>query len=178
MYLWDGRNIYFMGFMATGKSKVGRELARLLGWSFTDTDSLVEQQAGKSISRIFADEGEPQFRQLESKVIQDIAGRKQWVIALGGGAIMNDGNWQLISQSGITICLNASVDVLCRRIAEKDHRPLMANASAEEQRQRILSLMEKRSPYYEKAQYHFESREDVAAKDLAQQIFLFLRDEP
>ncbi len=164
--------------MATGKSKVGRELARLLGWSFTDTDSLVEQQAGKSISRIFTDEGEPRFRQLESQVIQDIADRKQWVIALGGGAIMNDGNWQLISQSGITICLNASVDVLCKRIAEKNHRPLMANASAEEQRQRILSLLEKRSPYYQKAQFHFESREEVAAKDLAQQIFLFLRDEP
>jgi len=167
-----------MGFMATGKSKVGRELARLLGWPFTDTDSLIEQQACKSINRIFADEGESHFRRLENQVIREIAGRKQWVIALGGGAIMNDGNWQLISQSGITICLNASVDVLCKRIAEKDHRPLMANASAEEQRQRIISMLEKRSPYYQKAQYHFESREEVAAKDLAQQIFFYLRDEP
>jgi len=178
MYPWDGRNIYFMGFMATGKSRVGRELARLLGWPFTDTDSLIEQRAGKSISRIFADEGEPRFRQLESEVIREIADRKQWVVALGGGAVMNDGNWQVISQSGLTICLNASVDVLCKRIAEKDHRPLMANASAEELRQRIISMLERRSPFYQKAQYHFESREEVPAKDLAQQIFIYLRDEP
>jgi shikimate kinase len=178
LYPWDGKNIYFMGFMATGKSKVGKELSKLLGWSFADTDSLIEEIAGKSVSRIFGEDGEPHFRQLEKQVIKEVASQKQMVIALGGGAVVNEENWQLLSQSGLTICLNASIDLLCKRIAEKDHRPLMANASPAELKQRVETLLAKRAPFYQKAQYCFVSLEEVTAKELAIHIFTKLRDEP
>jgi len=126
MYPWDGKNIYFMGFMATGKSNVGRELSRLLGWPFYDTDTLIEQRAGKSISDIFDTEGEEFFRKLERQVVYEVAQTREQVIALGGGAILDDRNWNIISESGVTICLTASVDLLYKRISKKSHRPLVA----------------------------------------------------
>ena len=108
-------NIYLLGFMATGKSKVGRIIAERLGWKFIDTDDEIEAMAGRTISNIFSTEGETYFRKLEKQVINRISELKTCVIALGGGAVVDEENWQKISQNGLTIRIQASPDVVLAR---------------------------------------------------------------
>ncbi|HPR88554.1 MAG TPA: shikimate kinase [bacterium] len=178
MYPWDGKNVYFMGFMGTGKSKVGRAFARLIGRPFADTDDLIVARAGMDIRAIFTAKGEESFRALEDEVVQEICGRQQWVISLGGGAVMRPNNWSLICATGITICLEASLEVLTNRLSRKRERPLVQGLGAEALRRRIEDLYAERAPIYQQAHYHFESREEVTASQLAETIFLYLRDEP
>lgn len=177
MYPWDGKNVYFIGFMATGKSRVGEQFARLLGRPFVDTDSLIEKQAGVSISLIFSQHGETYFRQLEKKVVDYISHKNNHVVALGGGAVIDEENWQKISNSGLVICLTASPNLLYDRIAKKSHRPLMANTSPAELLAKIKSLLAQREPHYAKAQYCFESSSALSPKQLAVKIYEKLVDE-
>ena len=177
MYPWDGKNVYFIGFMATGKSRVGQEFARLLGRSFIDSDDLIEKRAGMSISDIFSGEGEYAFRQLEIKIVREISEKKNQVVALGGGAIIDEENWSKIADSGLTICLTASADLLYDRISRKSHRPLMASSSAEELLAKINSLLSKREPYYARADYCFASSSALSPKKLAVKIYEQLLDE-
>lgn len=178
MYPWDGKNVYFMGFMGTGKSKVGRAFARLLGRPFADTDDLIVERASMEIRAIFAQKGEAWFREQEDAVVQEICGRSGWVFSLGGGAVMRPANWSRITETGLTICLEASIEVLVSRLSRKRERPLVEGLDAAALRQRIEALYAERAPVYRQAQYHFESREEVAAWQLAETIFLYLRDEP
>jgi len=178
MYPWDGKNIYFMGFMGTGKSKVGRAFARLLGWPFADSDDLIVARAGMPVDEIFRQRGEEGFRALEDEIVDEISRRSQWVISLGGGAVMREGNWQKLDASGVTICLEASLEVLTRRLGRKNDRPLVRGLTGEALASRITELYTLRAPVYARAHYHFESFEEVTAADLAEQIFLYLRDEP
>jgi len=177
MYPWDGKNIYFLGFMGTGKSHVGKALAKLLGWPFEDTDHLIEKKAGLRIEQIFAVKGEPHFRALEDQVIEEIAEKRHWIFSLGGGAVVREQNWQLIEKTGLTICLHADREVLYQRLARKSHRPLIKGLAPDAMRQRINSLLAERQPYYDRAQYTFESSEKIRAEELAEQIFTQLRDD-
>ncbi len=177
MYPWDGKNVYFIGFMATGKSRVGQEFARLLGRPFVDSDALIEESAGMSISDIFATKGEPAFRQLEIKAVGEISEKKNQVVALGGGAVIDEKNWQKISDSGLIICLTASADLLYDRISRKSHRPLMANSSPEELLAKIKSLLAQREAHYVKAQYCFKSSSALSPKQLALKIYEKLLDD-
>jgi shikimate kinase len=178
MYPWDGKNVYFIGFMGTGKSRVGKAFADLLGWPFADTDALIEDETGLRVSEIFSQSGEPAFRTLENEMVERICGKKQWVISLGGGAVMRDENWRKIQNSGLTICLNADSAVLFKRLARKGQRPLLDGLTDDALYERIVSLLKMREPIYQQAHYHFESREEVSARDLAEKIFLYLQDEP
>ncbi len=171
MLPWTGKNIYFLGFMASGKTRIGNEFARLLGWPFHDTDKLIEEKAGKKISRIFEEEGEAAFRNLETQVIKEAALKKNNVIALGGGAVLRDENWRYISASGVTICLTAPVEILSKRIARSQHRPLMANLSDEERVARIKEMLAERQPYYDRAQFTFKSFDDRPVDDFVRHIF-------
>jgi shikimate kinase/3-dehydroquinate synthase len=178
MYPWDGKNVYFMGFMGTGKSKVGRSFANLIGRPFTDTDDLIVERTGMPIHVIFKEKGAAWFRALEDEIVQEISGRTEWVVSLGGGAVMREQNWHLIRNSGITICLEASNEVLTSRLARKRERPLVDGLSDEALSLRIRELYEQRAPVYQQADYHFESLEAVSAPEFAEKIFLILRDEP
>ncbi|HQG45723.1 MAG TPA: shikimate kinase, partial [bacterium] len=171
MYPWDGKNVYFMGFMGTGKSKVGRAFARLLGRPFADTDDLIVERAGMDIRTIFAQKGEAWFRACEDEVVQEICGRSAWVFSLGGGAVMQPANWARICETGLTICLEASIEVLISRLSRKRGRPLVQDLDDAALRRRIEELYAEREPVYRQAQYHFESREEVAAWQLAENIF-------
>ncbi|NIA31597.1 MAG: shikimate kinase [Actinobacteria bacterium] len=176
MYPWDGKNVYFIGFMATGKSRVGQEFARLLGRSFVDSDALVEERAGMSISDIFARNGESAFRRLERETVKEIAEKKNQVVALGGGAVIDEKNWRKIIDSGLTICLTASADLLYDRISRKSHRPLMAGSSPAELWTKIKSLLAQREPYYARADYCFASSSALSPKKLAVKIYEQLLD--
>lgn len=177
MYPWDGKNIYFTGFMGTGKSAVARHFARLLGRSFFDTDALIEIEAQMTISEIFTRQGESKFREMEKQKVQRLAREKEIVVALGGGAIMDSDNWRELQKSGLTVCLFAKLDVLYERLGRKKDRPLMAGYSADALRQHIAALLAERQPFYDLATYQFESLPDKTPQQTAEEIYIALRDE-
>ena len=143
-------NITLIGFMGTGKTAVGKRLARRLGWTFVDVDSLIVASAKESVAKIFAEHGEAVFRRLEARMIRRAArGRKQ-VIATGGGAFVNPENRQLLRAVGPVVCLTASPTVILRRVKPTlRSRPLLANARAP--LARIQQLMRQRAAAYAKA---------------------------
>ena len=141
------KNIILIGFMGTGKTKVGKQVAQNLGWRFIDTDTLVEQEAKLPISEIFGRFGESRFRELERKVIHEVASTQQAVIATGGGAIVNPENLKALRQNGFLVCLEASPEAILSRVAASD-RPLLKGGAP---RERIEQLMAIREPYYAQA---------------------------
>jgi shikimate kinase len=119
------RTIALVGLMGVGKSSVGRRLASALTLPFRDTDSEVEAAAGRSISDIFAELGEPAFREGERRVIGRLLDQPAHVLATGGGAFVNDETRQLIKTKAVSVWLKADLDILARRVARKDNRPLL-----------------------------------------------------
>ena len=120
------RTITLVGLMGVGKSSVGRRLASALGLPFRDADLEVEAAAGRSIPDIFADLGEPAFREGERRVIARLLDEPPHVLATGGGAFMNPETRALIKARSISVWLKAELDVLARRVSRKDNRPLLA----------------------------------------------------
>ncbi|HBR16389.1 MAG: hypothetical protein A3G39_06425 [Deltaproteobacteria bacterium RIFCSPLOWO2_12_FULL_43_16] len=144
------KNIILTGFMGTGKSSVGRRLARELNLKFIDTDDLIEKEAGIPIAQIFSQFGEAYFRRLESKVVNKISSDTDVVISTGGGAIVNPENLEALKKSGIVICLTASIDAILIRIGEGDERPLVSQG---DKREVISNLLQVREPFYKKADF-------------------------
>ncbi len=120
-------NVVLTGFMGTGKSRVGREVARCLGRPFVDMDAEIEARAGKSIPRIFAEEGEAAFRRMEAGLCRELGGRSGLVIATGGGALLDPSNRAAMGSNGVLICLTASAGEIHRRVSGGDApgRPLL-----------------------------------------------------
>lgn len=138
-------NIVLTGFMGTGKSAVGRRLAEKLQAAFVDVDTEIQKQAGRSISAIFAEEGESAFRSLERKVIQEVAARDRTVIATGGGALLAAENRELLKKAGILVCLTARTGTLLERLKDDTTRPLLAGENVSE---RVERLMKEREAVY------------------------------
>jgi shikimate kinase/3-dehydroquinate synthase len=135
-------NIVLVGFMGTGKSSVGQELARRLQWPFIDTDAEVERETGLSIPDIFRHYGEGYFRKKEQDIIQRVMQGKRQVIATGGGAVIKKENRQLFRSHGIVICLRADPEVIWDRVREKDDRPLLQG------REQVAKLLAERELFY------------------------------
>ncbi len=140
-------NIVLMGLMGCGKSSVGRITARLLGFQFIDTDHLISDAAGCTIPEIFAKEGEQGFRQRESAVLRSLVGTRHSVIATGGGIITQPVNLPLLKHLGFITWLEAEVDLLVRRTAGNNDRPLLRGE--EPPRQKLQSLLLQRGPIYQ-----------------------------
>src|SRR5208283_10092 len=100
-------NLVLIGYRATGKTTLARHLAQRLGWDWIDADVEVEQRAGKSIARVFAEDGEPAFRDLEAAVIADLCRKPRLVLAAGGGAPMREESRRSMRQSGHVVWLTA-----------------------------------------------------------------------
>lgn len=141
-------NIYLVGFMATGKTAVGKELAGKKKWQFVDLDGLIELREKRTIADIFSQEGEPYFRRVESRVLKEVAGEKKFVVACGGGIVINKENIKLMKETGILICLTAAPEVILRRTGGSSHRPLLNVSSPKKQIELLLKL---RAPYYAQA---------------------------
>lgn len=142
-------NLFLIGYRGCGKTTVAQELARRLGWKWVDADVELEKRAGKSIKQIFAESGELAFRDLESAVVADLAGRERQIIALGGGAILREQNRQALAGRGLVIWLHASPETLFARISADpttgERRPnLTAGGGLEE----IRTLLDQRTPLY------------------------------
>ena len=142
------RNIILTGFMATGKSSVGRGLAVRLGYDFVDLDSLIEAEAGMPVPQIFTTRGEAAFRELEARMVEHAAGRTDCVIATGGGAIVNPRNLEALKRSGIVITLTANPEIILSRIGSEEDRPMLRGG---EKRERIRLLLQERAPAYARA---------------------------
>ncbi len=142
------RNIILAGFMATGKSSVGRRLAIVLGYDFLDLDTLIAAEAGMSIAQIFATQGEGAFRALEFRMAERVAGRTGCVVATGGGTIVNPRNLETLKRSGVVVTLTADPDTLVARIGATDDRPMLWGGDT---RERVRLLLEQRAEAYAKA---------------------------
>ncbi len=135
--------IILTGFMGTGKSSVAKELCRLTGGLFTDTDAMIESETGMKISDIFKKFGEEHFRNLESDVIRRVAGKKGAVISLGGGAVIRRENIDLLRKTGLVFCLNADIERVFKNIGGKtESRPLLDGKSIDEARELLNSRKE------------------------------------
>lgn len=117
-------NIVLCGFMGSGKTVVGRELAKIMGVKFVDTDELIEKEQGVAIKAIFAAHGEDYFRDLEYEMCKKVAQMKGAVVSTGGGAMTFERNVEAIKQGSKVVFLDASFDVICDRIGNSTTRPL------------------------------------------------------
>jgi 3-dehydroquinate synthase len=138
-------NIILTGFMGTGKSAVGREVARRLGRPFVDMDEVIAAREGRSIPEIFASSGEQHFRQLEAALCRELAAQRGLVIATGGGTLVPPENRETLGRAGVLFCLSASVDEILRRLNSCEDRPLLAAPS---RRARIEALLAERASAY------------------------------
>ena len=155
-------NIYLVGFMGTGKTAVGRELVKKKNrlenrglasnsqsqWQFIDLDELIELKEKRAIQDIFAKEGEPYFRRIEQETLKEVSKEKKFVVACGGGIVINKNNIKIMKDTGIIICLTASPSVILKRTSGYLHRPLLNVADPKKQIELLLKL---RAPYYAKA---------------------------
>ncbi|HMK44775.1 MAG TPA: shikimate kinase [Dissulfurispiraceae bacterium] len=143
-------NIVLTGFMATGKTEVGRVLARRLGFAFFDVDAEIERCAGMSVPEIFSAFGEAGFRARESEVISTCPLLQHTVIASGGGAVIRPENLAALRDCGLLICLTASVETILDRAGNGETRPLLQGADP---KRRVRELLEAREPYYNQADF-------------------------
>ncbi len=167
MRLLEGKQIFLTGFMATGKSKIGPLLADLLGRPFVDTDVLVEEAVGKPIADIFVSEGEGEFRRIERECVAAAAGMPDSVVALGGGAITQEVNWEVMQRAGVCLCLEASVETIYSRVSRSDERPLLSGMEDPELMDRIRQMLGEREGFYRRADAFVTSTEERTPEETA-----------
>ena len=147
-------NIVLVGFMGTGKTAVGTRLAEMLCMRFIDTDDIIEEDSGISISRIFSEMGEEHFRNLESEAVGKVCKLSQRVIATGGGAVIRERNLQNLRSSGLLFCLDATPEVIFQRTSQYTHRPLL---QVEDPIGRIRKMLRIREPFYSLADHRIDT---------------------
>ena len=152
-----------LGFMGSGKTVVGALVAERAQAEFFDLDHLVEHEAGMSIADFFATSGEPAFRVLEKKVLPR-ALKPDTVVALGGGVVMDDDNWALISERATTVYIEVPFDMIWGRIGRSPGRPLISGRTASD----VEALYNRRRARYEQAEHRVDG--DRAPGEVAQDV--------
>lgn len=166
------RTIVLAGFMGTGKSSVGRRLAARLGREFVDTDALIEQEAGTSITRIFADQGEAEFRAREKRAVAVAVGEDGRVVAVGGGAILDRENLAAMKAGGPVVCLTARPEIVLARVAHDTGRPLLQGPQRLET---IRGLMAERADAYARVDVTIDTS-DLTPDELVEHLLNALAD--
>jgi shikimate kinase len=160
------RNIVLIGFMGSGKSTVGRVLHQRLGYALLDMDTEIEQRAGKTITAIFAEEGEEAFRERESALLEELldppAGQR--IISTGGGVVIRERNRELLQRLGYVVWLQAPIHVILERTGKNRERPLL---NTEDPAERVRALMEQRNPWYEETAHLKVDTTDLDCGELA-----------
>ena len=144
------KNIYLVGFMGTGKTSVGRKVAQVKNCKFVDMDELIEDREKRSVPDIFALEGEPYFRKIEKRVLEEISGKDCQVVSCGGGIVIDAQNIKTMKNTGVVICLTASPEMILERTKRFSHRPLL---NVPNPREKIEDLLKIRAPYYAQADF-------------------------
>jgi shikimate kinase len=141
-------NLYLVGFMGTGKSTVGRAAAARLGFQLIDSDHEIERAQGRTITEIFAQDGEPAFREMEKAFIEGGHPGERTVVSCGGGLVVQPGMLEALRSRGIVVCLHASLETVLARTSRSRNRPLLEVENPEE---RIRTLYAAREPVYRRA---------------------------
>ena len=142
----ESPNLYLVGFMASGKSAVGRMVANKLGLRLIDSDQTIEEQSGQTIAEIFDGQGEKAFRQMEREFMESGHPEAGCVVSCGGGLVVPPGMAELVTGKGVAICLSAKPETIVARTQGRSHRPLLNVAEPE---MRIRELLAEREPRYQ-----------------------------
>jgi shikimate kinase len=157
--------LYVVGFMAAGKTTIGKLVAEQLGWAFADLDDDIVEAARRSISEIFDTEGEAEFRRVESEAlrarVRTIENGSPTVLALGGGAYAQPGNFELVRNNGVTVWLDCPLDTVKQRVATATHRPLARDP------ERFERLYRERQEAYARADFRIQIASDDPAVAVA-----------
>ena len=158
-------NIYIVGFMGTGKTTAGKEIAGRKAWNFIDLDELIELRERRRIADIFARSGEPYFRKAEQAALKEVAREKNFVVACGGGIVIDKENIKIMRESGYIVCLRASPDEILKRTGSSKDRPLL---NVPDPKKQITHLLKLRAPFYARADSSIDttglSAAEVASK--------------
>jgi len=160
------KNIILTGFMGTGKTAVGREIARILQMNLIDIDAEIEKSEKMTINSIFEQFGETRFREIETEMIKKKSGMKNVVISTGGGAVLKQENMKMLRENGVIVCLRAAPETILRRTGSSEDRPLL---KVDDPLQKIHDLMNAREPFYEKADIMIDT-EDKTPLQIAEEI--------
>lgn len=172
-----GRNLVLIGLMGAGKTTVGRLLAERLGRPFVDTDTMVENEAKRSIPDIFKEEGERAFRELEAQTVRHVSAVRGQVVAVGGGAVSTPGNATQLTMSGDLVWLDADPQVLADRLGEQtDERPLLAGA--DDLASRLDELRRQREADYAAAASLTVRTDDLSPEAVIETIIDWARGSP
>jgi shikimate kinase len=153
---FPNQNIALIGFMAVGKSAVGRNLARKLRRRFVDLDRLIEKAEGMKVREIFAQKGESYFRQAEKRMLKEVLRQSGQIIATGGGIVMDDENLTLLREQTLLVGLTASTETLLSRVGKNSKRPLLRGS---DMRGRMDKLLKQRQSRYAQAHVTFDTSE-------------------
>ncbi len=168
--------IWLIGFMGTGKSRIARPLAAALDWRALDTDVLVSQRAGEDVQQIFARGGEAAFRTIESEVIQETAQLSHVVIATGGGSVLAETNRTAMKRRGFVVCLEARPDTIMVRLAKPggriSDRPLLAG---EDPLAQIVDIKSQRQALYAEADFIIQT-DDLTPDQITHEVLLAYRE--
>jgi len=159
-------NIALVGFMGTGKTSVGHALASLLRFRMVDTDELIEWRAGKRISVIFAQDGEPRFREYERQIVVELRRYRRTIISTGGGLVVDPVNMESLKSHALVVCLWASPEAIWERVRHQSHRPLL---STPDPQAKIRALLAEREPFYRQADVLLNT-ELRSLREAAQQV--------
>ena len=168
------RSVILVGMMGSGKSSLGRRLAAALDLPFVDADTEIELAAGMTIEDIFNAHGEPYFREGEERVIRRLLQGGPQVLSTGGGAVVSATTRAAIAKGGVSIWLDAPVDLLLQRVSRRDNRPLLKTGDP---RTVIERLSAERGPYYAEAHIRYESRDaphDAAVDEILALLYSYL----
>jgi len=160
------KNIYIVGFMGTGKTVVGRALARKLRVDFVDLDSSIEAKENAAIAEIFKSRGEEYFRRIEKESLAAVCGKNMTVVSCGGGIVLDPENMARMKETGTCICLTASPQEILKRIGVTTHRPLLRSGDPLE---RIQSLLSDRDAAYRRADILIDTT-DLSVQEIVETV--------
>ena len=167
-------NIILIGYRCSGKTSVGKRLARELGRLFVDTDDWLKEKAGRSISNIVEDDGWEGFRQLEREVIQEVCSRDNTVIATGGGAILDPANVAAMQRNGRVVWLKVSPQKVKQRMARDENtddlRPSLTSKGLYDE---IVDVLKEREPLYEQAMDLVIDTDHKTIDEIVHKVFTF-----
>jgi len=151
-------NITLCGMMGSGKSAIGRILANKLDYNFIDVDKMIEDKTKKTIKKIFEEEGEQYFRDLEEKITINILENKKTIISLGGGAIINKNIRNSIIKNSYNIYLNVNIDILIKRLKNSKTRPLIYKKNLKKE---LINIIDIREKFYRKADLIIKNENNI-----------------
>lgn len=166
MKTFNEKNIYLIGCMGAGKTRVGAILSQMLECAFIELDKEIEERATMSISNIFSEFGEDYFRNLESHLLREVSKKHNQVISTGGGAVIKEINRKIMDETGVAVYLRSPAEILWKRIKHDSSRPLL---KVKNPLIKLTELLSQREEFYEQADVVIDT-ECLGLREVAREI--------